>query len=317
MTVEPTASHWEPIVPVPEGVALKVPWHRTGKPNTVWKYRDAEGRLLMAAARFDENGGGKTIRPLSYCQGANGQRQWRWEALPSPRPLYGLDRLAAHPDAPVLCVEGEKAADAAQAMFPEHVVVTSPNGARAADKADWSPLRGRKVVFWPDHDAEGAGYAETSAALALKAGAASVAIVDVPKNFPEKWDLADVPPEGWDDTRLRALLDAASPAVPPAEDESALTLRWFDEIAASTDGDDFVEGLLTSGGLSVLYGEPNVGKSFLALDLALHVARGEPWFGLEVERGRWSTPPWKVAAPSPIGWRPSSVITASPTCPLG
>jgi RecA-family ATPase len=40
---------------------------------------------------------------------------------------------------------------------------------------------------------------------------------------------------------------------------------------------DFVENLLTDGGASVVYGASNVGKSFWALDIAVHVATGETW----------------------------------------
>ncbi len=48
---------------------------------------------------------------------------------------------------------------------------------------------------------------------------------------------------------------------------------------------DFVERLLTDGGLSVIYGEPGCGKTFLALDLALHVALGRRWLGRVVTQG--------------------------------
>jgi len=37
--------------------------------------------------------------------------------------------------------------------------------------------------------------------------------------------------------------------------------------------------------MSVLYGESNSGKTFLALDLALHIASGTPWFGREITAG--------------------------------
>ena len=56
--------------------------------------------------------------------------------MDTPRPLYGLDRLAARPDAPVIVCEGEKAADAAERLFPEYVAVTSPNGAGSPHCAD-------------------------------------------------------------------------------------------------------------------------------------------------------------------------------------
>ena len=40
-------------------------------------------------------------------------------AFPEPRPLYGLDRLAAKPAATVLLVEGEKCADAGHEELAE------------------------------------------------------------------------------------------------------------------------------------------------------------------------------------------------------
>ena len=45
-----------------------------------------------------------------------------------------------------------------------------------------------------------------------------------------------------------------------------------------------VKGLLPKG-LSILSGAPKVGKSWLALDLCLHVAKGEPFWGMEVTQG--------------------------------
>lgn len=32
---------------------------------------------------------------------------------------------------------------------------TAPNGAQAPDKVDWSPLKGRAAVVWPDADEAG------------------------------------------------------------------------------------------------------------------------------------------------------------------
>ena len=51
-------------------------------------------------------------RRRARCAGAG-------RALPSPRPLYNLDSLAASPEAPIVICEGEKAADAAARIFPQ------------------------------------------------------------------------------------------------------------------------------------------------------------------------------------------------------
>lgn len=62
-------------------------------------------------------------------------------------------------------------------------------------------------------------------------------------------------------------------------------LAWFGDIVPALETTDFVEGLLTSAGMSVLYGESNCGKTFLALDLGMHVALGREWFGRACDVG--------------------------------
>lgn len=46
-----------------------------------------------------------------------------------------------------------------------------------------------------------------------------------------------------------------------------------------------VRGWLTAGGLSVVYGPSNCGKTFFVADLAMHVAAGVPWRGNRVKPG--------------------------------
>lgn len=198
---------WVPIMPVPEEVTWTEPPHKLGRPSKIWPYVNGAGQLLGAIARF-ETPDGKTTRPLTYCE-KNGRREWRWKSFPVPRSLYALDYLAQNPSAPVLVVEGEKAADAAQALLPEHAVTTSPGGARAPSTACWDHLEGRVVTIWPDHDTDGLKYADDVARLALEAGTVSVAIVNVPDTFPEKWDLAEPIPDGWDFDSIKGLLKSA------------------------------------------------------------------------------------------------------------
>lgn len=62
-------------------------------------------------------------------------------------------------------------------------------------------------------------------------------------------------------------------------------LLHFSQIDAVTETNDFVEGLLTNNGMSVIYGDSNSGKTFFATDLAFHVACGWPWNGRETRRG--------------------------------
>ncbi|WP_250476209.1 helicase RepA family protein [Caballeronia sp. INML1] len=49
--------------------------------------------------------------------------------------------------------------------------------------------------------------------------------------------------------------------------------------------DELVQGLLTTGGSSMLYGDSHCGKTFFAIDLAASIARGCDWMGRRVEQG--------------------------------
>ena len=129
-------------MPVPaEAPAPDFHHYKLGDPSRVWAYRDSQGRLLGHVLRFDKEDGSKETRPLVFCEGPDGRGQWRWQMFAPPRPLYGLERLRARIEAPVLLVEGEKTANAAQELFADLVVVTSPGGSNAAGKADWATLK--------------------------------------------------------------------------------------------------------------------------------------------------------------------------------
>jgi putative DNA primase/helicase len=143
-----------------------------------WRYSDT-----FYVVRRDLPDDEKEIRPLWF----DGE-SWKRKAPPAPRPLYWARR---DPSAAVLICEGEKATDAAQLLFPSAVCCTWPSGCKAIDKADWSPLAGRRCVLWPDADAPGREAMAKLAPKLLKAGAAQVRIVQPPSDVPEGWDLAD------------------------------------------------------------------------------------------------------------------------------
>ena len=187
---------WTPIQPIPIDAPPPPSHPRLGKPSTQWAYRDREGGTIFFVCRFDSDAG-KDVLPLVFAEGPDGRRGWRWKGLPVPRPLYCLDRLAARPDAPVVVTEGEKAADAAQKLFPDHVAVTSPNGSDAAGRADWSPMEGRQVMVWPDADEKGAKYASDVARLCRDAGAKLIRFISPPKSVKGGWDSADAEDEDW------------------------------------------------------------------------------------------------------------------------
>ena len=282
------AAPWRPILPVPDDGPEPPQTHPMyGAPSMRFPYLDEQGRLLGYVYRFDRQGERKQFAPLTF--GSDGGKpRWHWTSWSLPRPLYGLNRLAARPDATVIVVEGEKAADAASNMLPSYVAVTTPGGAMAARKADLTALEGRHVVIWPDNDEPGTAYAMGVADVVRACGAASVRIVTMPLNvFPTGWDLADPLPSVVSPGQVKEMIVNASDvsAAQNTSKKGLLPLFWANEIEPVTDATDFVEGLLTTTALVAVYGESNTGKTFWTLDLGFHVALGWEWQGRHVDQG--------------------------------
>jgi hypothetical protein len=67
-----------------------------------------------------------------------------------------------------------------------------------------------------------------------------------------------------------------------------MLLEWFNDAAAdalSEPSNPLVADMLDEGAMSVIYGESNSGKTFVALDKAMAVATGELWNGKKTKRG--------------------------------
>ncbi|MDO9011202.1 MAG: AAA family ATPase [Gallionella sp.] len=74
------------------------------------------------------------------------------------------------------------------------------------------------------------------------------------------------------------------PIEPPIE--YPLSVAFADELTGEfTPPDEIVEGVLTAGDGSILYGDSNSGKTFFVIDMACAVARGVPWMGKQTEPG--------------------------------
>ena len=229
----PATNGWTPIMPVPDDA----PTPPLEGASATYCYRNAAGKLLFYVARYEARTPEERKRfcPWTFWRAADGRTEWRPKSVPAPRPLYGLELLAARADAPVLVTEGEKAAEAARRIFPEFAVVTSPNGAKAAAQADWSPLTGKQVTIWPDADMQGRDFASEVADLAATAGAASVAVVSVPATWPDGWDLADEPPEGVTASDLQQMVEEAPKAATCGHIDVELPTGATEEIGPAVD----------------------------------------------------------------------------------
>lgn len=143
----------------------------------VWTYHNANGQALGAVGRYQAEGGKKDVVPFFRRRGAD----WVPGIDADPRPLFGLDRLAAHDKTKaVFIVEGEPCAAALQSIGL--CAVTSLGGSQAAKKADWTPLNDFGAVYiLPDIDEPGEKYAtEVSECLAALPQSPKVKIIRLP-----------------------------------------------------------------------------------------------------------------------------------------
>jgi hypothetical protein len=80
-------------------------------------------------------------------------------------------------------------------------------------------------------------------------------------------------------------LRAVDAAAAPADQRQRFRLLSIEEVKAIPAPKFLVDDLLPEGALAEMHGPPGGGKTFIALDVALSIASGLPWFGRRVRRG--------------------------------
>lgn len=217
-----------------------------------YDYTDQSGQLCFAVLRIRKADGSKSFLPVSVATQADGGAAWTAKMPAGLRPLFGLPGLVgAEPSATVFVVEGEKAAQALQGMFPDSPVLTSAGGARAASKSDWSSLAGRDVVIWPDNDMAGQSYQQSVIRLIIAIDPATpISVVHAEALlravcglkgwvYEEKtaefkgWDAADAAALGLDPEVLTALIEDV---IEPIQQEVPLPVSAEDQTVCSITG---------------------------------------------------------------------------------
>lgn len=251
------------------------------KPTVTYRYADAQDRTIGYVVRI-ESKKGKRFFQITPWRDDKGVVHWLIEDFAKPRPLYGLVELAGADDnEPVLIVEGEKTADAAQSRFPSHVVISWHGGANAIRQTDWLPLQSFDVTIWPDADDPGLAAADDIARTLRSVGAASVKIVDVPDILPKGWDLADDAPDG---VEIEALLRDAK----PSEEDLSNFLISAKQLAVMDipPREMVVNPLIASNSINLMYASRGLGKTWVGLSLAKAVALGEDFLAYHVPEAR-------------------------------
>ena len=240
-------------------------------PSATYIYNDADGHIIGYVNRYDyeKNGEAKkaTIPFIGKKAGA-----------PEIRPLYHQDKICSA--STIVWAEGEKAVNAlASRGIP---ATTSMGGSNVpGNKIDWSPIKGKAIIVWPDADEPGLKYAEMVAIHAKQSGAKEIRILSLPDGLEEGWDAADAIEEGID---VRAFIENHDPGTPVRsrlEFKSALEyhgepkkVEWL------------VVGSIPLGQPGMVAAMGDTGKSYLLLDLCVRVACGETPIDTPIFGGR-------------------------------
>ncbi|WP_249694365.1 AAA family ATPase [Stappia sp. WLB 29] len=237
-----------------------------------YPYHDEAGALLFEVVRFE---------PKDFRQRRpDGRGGYVWNLKGVSPVLYRVPELleALANERTVFIVEGEKDADH---LWRINVPATCNPGGAGKWRTDYAEIfKGADVVIIPDNDEPGRQHAET-VARSLDGVAARVRVLDL-VNLPRKGDVSDWLDSGASADDLFRLVETAQDWRRQAA--THLPLVWFGEEDNGPSLSWLVKGLLVDGGLSTLYGPPGTSKTFLAVDMALHIAHGREWFGLKTRR---------------------------------
>ncbi|MBI3104107.1 MAG: AAA family ATPase [Candidatus Rokubacteria bacterium] len=220
----------------------------------------------------------------------DGRGGWIWNLAGARRVLYRLPELAGQRT--VYVVEGESDAETLAAIgWP---ATTNAGGAGKWAENYTEQLKAasvKQVVILPDNDTPGEAHARAVARSCLAAGLA-VKVIRLP-GLPAKGDVSDWLQAGHTREELARVIKAA-PLVTLAALEPATVKHGGDEqpvlIRLSEVAPESVSwlwpGRLAEGKLTLLAGDPGLGKSFITLDVASRISIGREWpDGGEAPRG--------------------------------
>src|SRR5262249_48918990 len=236
--------------------------------------------------------GRKLILPMH----ANGDGfQLGEPAFPDKKPLYALPGIVRALENDVIwVVEGEQKADALNKLG---LCATTSGGAMSAPSTDWTPLKGRRVVIWPDHDAPGEGYAGEVAAILLKMECTVSCIDTTPLGLESGGDVIDwlkmhphatatdverLPQHHANRDRLKQKAMAQSAPRDKLPNDELLVRRAADICPRPIGW--LWPGRIPLGKITLIAGDPALGKSLLTIDLASHVSTGTDW-PVDLSRG--------------------------------
>lgn len=265
----------------------RVPDH--GELTKTYDYVDADGKLAYQVCRYDwsvpveQNPKGHEKTFVQRKPDPKGDGRWSYKVQGTTALPYRLRELLEDiaDGAEIFIVEGEKKVDMLRDLGVPATCNSGGAGKFPEELVQW--FNGAKVTILPDNDDAGRKHRDL-VGTKLQGFALRVRSIELP-GLPPKGGIDDWLPAGGSVEKLYELAQAAKPfeAVPYESKFGAVS--WLDFDKPGPVYEALIKGVLTKGELSLLLGESQSGKSFLAIDIAMAVARGIAWFGKRVRRG--------------------------------
>ena len=263
------------------------------KPKMVatYDYVNQDGELIFQVCRFEPGKDGKKKSFLQRRPDDNGG--WIWNLEGVTQTLYNLPDLIGKPSTPVFVVEGEKDADKAKEVGL--LATTNAAGAGKWTEEHSKFLKDRDVIIIPDDDDAGKSHAR-EIAQSLLGIAASIKVLRLPNPTAKKsFDLSDFidslsdPHDASD--RLLKMADNAQPYQlrETTQNDGTSGMRTFKLVPVGNiqirAPEWLIRDLIEKDSLSLVFGDPGCGKSFLGIDIACCIAAGCDFHGLQVKQG--------------------------------
>jgi hypothetical protein len=258
------------------------------KPIAIYSYKDRNGTLLYEVLRYPPRP--NKPKPLSVRR-PNGNGGWIWNLIGFERRIpYRWPELSQFPHATIFFTEGEKDCDLVWSLDFCATTIAFNKWTDECVEA----LRGRDIIVLQDNDEAGIKRAQ-EAARQLHGVANTLRVVLLP-GLPDRGDISDWLAMGHRKEELERICfdaplfeltettQADDKSLPASKSLVAFPLIAFEHVTLNSGRDYLVKDLLPRIGLCLIWGPRKCGKSFLSLDLALHIAFGWDYRGRKVQQ---------------------------------
>lgn len=237
--------------------------------QTVYDYQDSQGKIIYQVIRYEP----KTFRQR---QVINGKAVWNLQGV-SLLP-FRLPNILKNQTKPVYIVEGEK--DVLKLENLGLVASCNSGGSGKWTKEHSEYLKNRDVIVIPDNDEPGEKHSR-QVIKSLQGVAKSIKLLQLP-NLKPKGDVFD-----WLEDKSIKDLETLVEKTEFVSDKPMTPIKVMSitDVMNMPPVKWLIKNFIPENSMSMIYGSPGSGKTFVALDMSLHIAHNISWHDNDVIPG--------------------------------